>query len=144
MATLPTAATLTPKSQGNSQPAAGAITFHAWKGWVDGINITVERDVRPGQSGSVAQGIGKRASDSKCVGIKFFASISDLTTFTNLVENSPSPFSYTILDPYGRLMTVRVCDATVQVQRCKGPANGAVIMLYQAQCTFTVERLPDV
>lgn len=135
MAALPIAATLTPST-------GTAITFNGWSGWIDGVSISVDRDMRPGQVGSVAQGIGRRAADSRCTGYRFFATLALATAYCDLVENGNSPTPYKFTDPYGRSMNIRFVDATCAVTRCKGPVDGTIQTAYKVEVSITVERLP--
>lgn len=135
MAALPIAVTITP-------PTGTPFSFHGWSGWVDGISISVDRDMRPGQSGSVAQGIGKRAADSKCTAYKFFTTFALASAFCDLIENAPSPTPYKMVDPYGRSMSIRIVDTLCSPAKCKGPVDGTVQTAYKVEVSITVERLP--
>ena len=135
MAVLPIAATLT--------PATGApITFHGWSGWIDGVSVSVDRDMRPGQAGSVAQGIGRRAADSRCTAYRFFFTLALATAYCDIVENGNSPTPYKFVDAYGRSMNLRFVDATCNVTRCKGPVDGTTQTTYKVEVNITLERLP--
>lgn len=136
MAVLPFSAILT--------PATGApIYFHGFSGWIDGLSFSIDRDVRPGQNGSVAQTIGKRAIDSQCVGIRFFDTFANAKVFIDIMENAQSQTNQKLLDQYLRIITVRLIDALCEVQRCRGPANGNLIMGYKVTIKMTFERMPD-
>lgn len=135
MAVLPIAATLTP-------PTGAPITFHGWSGWIDGVSVSVDRDMRPGQAGSVAQGIGRRAADSRCTGYRFFLNLALATAYTDIIENGNSPTQYKFVDAYGRSMTVRFVDATCTLTKGKGPVDGTAQTTYKVEVSITVERLP--
>lgn len=135
MAALPIAVTITP-------PTGAPFSFNGWSGWVDGISISVDRDMRVGQSGSVAQGIGKRSADSKCTAYKFLLTKALMVAFCDLIENAPSPTPYKMVDAYGRSYNVRVVDTLCDVAACKGPVDGTTQTAYKVSVSITVERLP--
>lgn len=135
MAALPIAVTITP-------PTGSAITFHGWLGWVDGISVSLDRDVRIGQQGSVAQGIGRRASDSKCTAYRFFSTLALASAFIDLIENSPSPTPYVMIDAYGRSISIRLIETLCTLVKCKGPIDGTTQTTHKVEVSINVERLP--
>ena len=135
MAALTVAVTITPS-------IGTALFFHGWTGWVDGLSISIDRDMRSGQQGSVAQGIGKRSSDSRCVGYRFFTTFALASAFSDIIENAPSPTPYKMVDAYGRVFNVRIVDTLCTVTKGKGPVDGTTQTSFKVEVSITLERLP--
>ena len=138
MAALPIAATITTSVTG-AQP----LQFHGWIGYIPDIAEIVDAQHRPGQDGTVAQGIGKVHDPLECTAHRFFRLKADAIAFAASIRALQQPTPSKFVDPWARSLRIRIHRASAIVVRVAGPVDGSQATLYQVPCSFTIERFPD-
>lgn len=147
MAALPIVATISRSNLQQSPytgPGTALIQFHGWSGWVNALNVSVDREKRIGQDGTVAQAIGKTASDRQVKAYRFEKTFDLAKAFAESIEALPSPTPYTLTDPWSRKVRIRVIESSCEVVKTKGPVDGTSQTTHCITCSLTVERTTDV